>query len=80
MSSIAEQKQFKSRDLYLVSFLVYEGFPLIGREIEGGKGVFSFEDSPELQKRVNEFYSPACEARRLFESFRSVKNYLFDNR
>jgi len=64
----------------MASYLLNEGFPLIGREIEGGKGIFAFEDTPDLHERVTEFYSPTCDARRLFESFRSVKNFLFDNR
>lgn len=71
---------FKTRDLYLVSFLLFRGMEMVGREIENGKGVFSFEDTSELQRLCREYYGPGCEARRLFETFRSVKDYLFDRR
>ena len=67
---------FETADLYLASFLLTRGYKLVGKRHEGHRIVVLFEDSAEIHEASMEFYN--CEARRLFDSFRVVKDFCFE--
>jgi len=44
------------KDFYLCGALIVKGFLLIDQTRENGFTVFSFQDSPELQKTISNYY------------------------
>jgi len=54
---------FQHKDFYLASLLLYKHFELISYKREHGTTVFIFEDSEDLQKCVNDFYSMRAEVK-----------------
>jgi hypothetical protein len=65
----------RTRDLRLASYLLARGYPLIGTEPNGRRIVFVI-DAPE--EAVRSFYGPSdsLSAKRLFESWRSLRDLL----
>jgi len=71
-------KAFETRDIYLAAYLFHLGERLTGTRRENGKAVFIFDSTVDLEAKVNGFYRPDCEARRLFDAYRTVKQIAFD--
>lgn len=46
----------KIKDFYLTGVLLLKGFHLVDHNRELGFTVFSFQDTPELQKTIRSFY------------------------
>ena len=46
----------ETKDFYLCGALIVKGFHLIDQTRENGFTVFSFQDSPELQKTISNYY------------------------
>jgi hypothetical protein len=65
----------RTPDLRLASFLTARGFPLVETERNGRRITFII-DAPESESRA--FYGPedAVSAKRLFESWRSLRNLI----
>lgn len=49
-------KKHDLKDFYLCGALLLKGFPLIEHNRESGFTVFSFQDTPELQKTISSYY------------------------
>lgn len=49
--------QYKTRDIYLASFLVMNGIALAGLEKNDKRFSFLFEDSPKVKELTDLFYS-----------------------
>lgn len=62
------------------AFLVSRRFPIVNKEpIPGSRKYYIvFELTQELGQAVREFYSVDSEARRLFDAYGLVKEYLYD--
>jgi hypothetical protein len=62
MQNLKQKDIYSTRDIYLVSTLVTMGFYVVGvdYQIEGVNnrpvGYFSFEDSPELERTVQDYW------------------------
>lgn len=78
LSSPTTSKPFETRDIYLAAYLFHLGERLTGTRRENGKAVFIFEAPADLEAKANGFYRPDCEARRLFDAYRTVKQIAFD--
>lgn len=44
------------KDFYLTGVLLLKGFRLVDHNRENGYTVFSFQDTPELQKTISRYY------------------------
>lgn len=55
--TIDTNKIFKSKDLYLSSWLSFKGAKLISAEREGAKVFFLFENNPKIKSLIREFMS-----------------------
>lgn len=71
-------KPFETRDIYLAAYLFHLGERLAGTRRENSKAVFIFDSPVDLEPKVNGFYRPDCEARRLFDAYRTIKQVAFD--
>lgn len=47
---------FKSKDFYLASTLIHEGFEIEDHEKEDGKTIFFFADTPDLRETVQRYF------------------------
>ena len=47
---------FKSKDFYLASTLIHEGFEIEDYEKDDGKTIFFFADTPELRETVQRYF------------------------
>ena len=48
---------YESTDLYLAAFLRARGMTITGIEREGRRSIFCFEDTPEREDLVREFFN-----------------------
>ncbi len=67
--------RYETANLYEGAFLLSRGFRLVGKRQEGGRVVVLFEDTPRIRESSLEFFNG--EAKRLFDSFRSLKDFVF---
>jgi hypothetical protein len=75
-----EAKVYKSKNLFESAFLHFKGFSILSKEPIGDrKWLIVFEESPELLKAAQGFYTKSCKERQLFESFRLLKDFIFDH-
>jgi hypothetical protein len=49
-------KIHETKDFYLCAVLVLEGYSLVDHNREQGFTVFSFQDTPELQRTISSYY------------------------
>jgi len=47
---------FKSKDFYLASTLIYEGYEIEDFEKDDGKTIFFFADTPALRETVQQYF------------------------
>ncbi len=75
-----EAKQYRVKNLFEAAYLHSKGFPMLGKEPAGGdrKWFIIFAETPELMKAVQDFYAKKSKERELFDSFRMIKDFLFD--
>ena len=71
--------EYRSKSIFEAAFLVYKDFQILRKEpSEDKKFYLIFEDSNELREAVKNFYQIKSKERILFDSFRMVKDYLYD--
>ena len=73
-----KDKCFEAGNLYLATYLLSCGFAMKGIEGSGRLRRILFDDIPAVHKACEEFFADS-EARKLFDCYRRVKDYLFQN-
>jgi hypothetical protein len=69
---------YSTQNIYEAAFLLTKGFNVAGKESTGNKVNMLFEDSPDLQKEILNFYNGGkIQAKALFDSYRTLKDYIF---
>lgn len=71
-------KFFEAGNLYLSAYLSFRGFPMRGLSGSGKLKKILFDNSSEVNKATMDFFAES-EARRLFESYRRAKDFLFQS-
>ena len=71
-------KHFEAGNLYLPTHLLSCGFAMKGIAGSGRLKRILFDDIPAVHKACEEFYADS-ETRKLFDCYRRVKDYLFQN-
>ena len=70
--------EFFSEDLYLCSFLLTKGHPILGFTKTERKIAIRFLRCPAIEKDVMSYYNQGkATASRLFDSFRRLKDIVF---
>lgn len=72
------EKHFEAGNIYLATHLLFCGFAIRGIAGSGRLKRVLFDDIPAVRKACEEFYADS-EARKLFDCYRRVKDYLFQN-
>jgi len=72
------EKFFEAGNIYLATYLLFRGFQMRGISGSGRLKRIQFDNTPEVHKTSIEFFADS-EARRLFDCYRRIKDYLFQN-
>ncbi len=72
-------KMHTTQSLYEASYFLARGFKLISKDSSGQKVALLFENSPELNQAVIDYYNGAgkASAKALFDAYRSLKDMVF---
>ena len=72
-------RTYSTQSLYEASFLLAKGFKLVSRDSAGRKTTLHFDNSPELQKAVVDFYNggASVRAKAFVDTYRSLKDMIF---
>lgn len=69
---------YRTQSLYEAAFLMAKGFELMGKENSGHKITILFKMSPEVESQVMNFYNGGkIEAKKVFDCYRTLKDYIF---
>ena len=72
------ENTYETQSLYEGAFLLSKGCPLAGKRNDGLKVTLLFEDTKKVQTESLNFYnSGIAEAKKLFDSYRTLKDYVF---
>ena len=73
------RKDYSTQSLYECAYLLSKDFKLASKNSSGQKTKLLFEDTPELQQAVMDFYNESgkVSAKRLFDAYRSLKDMVF---
>ena len=52
-----DSRSFSTGDIYIAALLKTAGLNFIGITKEGARGIFKFDDSPEREKLILDFYN-----------------------
>lgn len=71
---------FTTSDLCTVAVLLCEGFHITGKQKDGTRAVFQFNNSEQLKEVVSNYWrnNLKCEAHGLLASYRRAKQILYD--
>ncbi len=69
------ERHYRTSNLYEAAYLLSKGFPLLGKEQEGSRVIVLFLETPNIHEASLMFFNG--EAKRLFDSFRSLKDFVF---
>ncbi len=72
---------FTTYDLNLSSTLLSLGFQIEKIERKGNRGLFFFQESPELNQKIDEYFKDhiLVSPQSLFNSLKAIKNRLYSN-
>jgi len=73
-----KEKYFEAGNIYLATYLVAQGFIMRGLNGSGRSKRVLFNDTPEVRSASNTFFNDS-EAQHLFNCYRRVKDFLFQN-
>jgi len=72
------ENSYETQNLYEAAYLLSKECPLAGKKEDGHKVTLLFQDTPRLQEEVLNFYNKGmAEAKKLFDSYRTLKDYVF---
>lgn len=68
--------EFKTRDLYLASVFKESGIPLLRIEDSGGRGIFVFQSSKEIERLTRDYFNGTLrvDPQDLFSAWKSLKS------
>ena len=74
------QPEYKTRDMYLASYLVMHGIPLVKLERDGKRFSFVLGESPKLKELEAEFYarSARVEPMQYVVAMKQVKSQMYN--
>ena len=74
-------KEYRTHDLNLAAYLHYLGFSFLAKDVHDGKYTVVFELSEEITKASIGYYNGAtAEAKKLFDAYRTTKDFLWNNK
>lgn len=73
--------EYKTRDIYLSVVLKQSGVNLLRVEGNGGRGIFVFEMSVEIEKVISDYFNGnlKVDPRGLFDTWKALKSMAFSS-
>jgi hypothetical protein len=73
-------KNYKTKDFYIASYLKAKGFKLAGSERKGNKVYFSFENGPEASNAVSRLFkrNETVIALEFITAFKNIKSIILN--
>lgn len=76
-----DDKEFKTSDMFVATFLKAKGFKVLRVEREGRKAFFCFDETSEREQAILDYYNEEAliSARGFVDSFHAIKALIFES-
>ena len=73
-----KSKYFEAGNIYLATYLVFQGFPMRGLSGMGRSKRILFDNTSEVRSASDVFFNDS-DTQKLFNCYRRVKDFIFQN-